>query len=80
MAFAHSQVSTHPSYLTAFKKFMVVVPSLTLATTVTATALILWRIWCVFLILARIPCGLELIDFCYSKRGVLLQKKSGASR
>jgi hypothetical protein len=54
MAVAHSQVPADPSYLTAFKKFMIAVPSLTLATNITATALILWRVWCVFLFLARI--------------------------
>ena len=45
MAVAHSQVPANPSYLTTFKKFMIAVPSLTLATNVTATALILWRVW-----------------------------------
>jgi len=44
MAVAHSQVSADPSYLSAFKKFMIAVPSLTLATNITATALILWRV------------------------------------
>ena len=42
---------------------MIAVPPLTLATNITATALILWRVWCVFLFLAPIPYGLG-IYFC----------------
>ncbi|KAH9060607.1 hypothetical protein EDB87DRAFT_1683555 [Lactarius vividus] len=48
-AVAQSRVLADPSYLTVFNKFMIALPSLTLATTVTATALILWRVWAVHL-------------------------------
>lgn len=44
MAVAQSRVHVDPSYLTAFRKFMIALPSLTLATNVSATALILWRV------------------------------------
>ncbi len=47
MAVVQSRVLTDPSYLAVFQKFMIALPSLTLATNVTATALILWRVWCV---------------------------------
>ncbi|KAH9048417.1 hypothetical protein EDB84DRAFT_1556872 [Lactarius hengduanensis] len=43
-AVAQSRALADPSYLTVFNIFMIALPSLTLATNVTATALILWRI------------------------------------
>ncbi|KAH9006544.1 hypothetical protein EDB86DRAFT_3145222 [Lactarius hatsudake] len=61
-AVAQSRVLADPSYLTVFNKFMIALPSLTLATNVTATALILWPVWCVFCVLACILYGAELID------------------
>ncbi|KAH9042526.1 hypothetical protein EDB85DRAFT_1071704 [Lactarius pseudohatsudake] len=44
-AVAQSRALADPSYLTVFNIFMIALPSLTLATNVTATALILWRVW-----------------------------------
>ncbi|KAN0131959.1 hypothetical protein V8E53_010239 [Lactarius tabidus] len=46
MAVTQSQVSTDPSCLAAFRKFMIALPSLTLATNITATTLILLRLGC----------------------------------
>ncbi|KAI9465744.1 hypothetical protein BJY52DRAFT_1209223 [Lactarius psammicola] len=54
MAVAQSRVLTDPSYLTAFKNLMIALPSLTLATNVTATGLILWRVCALHLSLRKV--------------------------
>lgn len=49
-AFAHSRAFHEPKYATAFEKTMIALPSLTLATNVVATCLVLSRILYAFLI------------------------------
>ncbi|KAI9441267.1 hypothetical protein H4582DRAFT_1365159 [Lactarius indigo] len=53
-AVAQSRVFADPSYLAVFNKFMIALPSLTLATNVTATALILWRVWAFHLSIRKV--------------------------
>ena len=47
-AFAHSRAFHEPKYATVFEKTMIALPSLTLATNVMATSLVLSRILCAF--------------------------------
>ena len=49
-AFAQSRAYHEPRYATAFEKTMIALPSLTLATNVAATALVLSRILYAFLV------------------------------
>lgn len=60
-AFAHSRSSHEPKYATAFEKIMIALPSLTLATNIAATSLVLSRILYafphLFLINADLPNG-----------------------
>jgi hypothetical protein len=48
MAFAQVRALQDPGYATAFQKSMIALPSLTLATNLVATSLILSRVLCVF--------------------------------
>ena len=48
MAFAHTRASHDPNYAMAFHNSMIALPSLTLATNVAATFLVLFRILCAF--------------------------------
>jgi len=49
-AFAHARASYEPKYATAFEKTCIALPSLTLATNVVATSLVLSRIMYAFLL------------------------------
>ncbi|KAI9465746.1 hypothetical protein BJY52DRAFT_483989 [Lactarius psammicola] len=53
-AYAQSRVLADPSYLAVFSKFMIALPPLTLATNVTATTLILWRVFAAHLSLRKV--------------------------
>jgi hypothetical protein len=76
MAFAQARASHESNYATAFQNSLIAMPCLTLATNVAATALVLARILCAFLICAGLM-RTRLIDMC--QRTPYRHEKSGAS-